>query len=195
MEQLDKQIKEVAVSLQRYQEVLLPHIVKSVREKNIWIAQILTIASAVLGGAFLLSQKQENLVMCFGLSLLFVMVVIGLILIYRGNKDFEERLKEGYGKSTDFGLRAMEYFMLLGKEDLPNEEKVRQRELEDYFSKYFKEFGIIAEDGTPGGVEKKLLENNRKSDVGAYFLVFGFLIAGLILIFGNHISKILSFFS
>ena len=189
-----EEIKEMAANVRKEQELFFPHIIKSAQEKNLWIAQVITIASAIVGGGFLLFQRQENLVICFGLGLLFVIVFVGLILIYRGNKDFEGRLIEAYGKFTDYGLRAIEYYMLLGKQDLTDVDKSRQQQLENYFLKFFKEFGIIGEDGTVGGVEKKLLENNKKSDVGAYFLIFGFLVAGLILIFANYIPKIMGFF-
>lgn len=203
MEQLilEKKIKETVDNMLRTQELLFPHIIKSAREKNLWIAQVLTIASAILGGGFLLFQQQENLVICFGLGLLFVMVFVGLISIYRGNKDFEDRLMEIYAKFTDYGLRVIEYYTRFGKQNLTDGEKSRQQELENYFLKFLEEFGIIAEDGTAGGVEKKLLEiiENKKGDVGAYFLMTGFLVGGLVLIFANYIPKIpsyvLSFFS
>lgn len=181
------EIKEMAANIQRTSELFFPHIIKSAREKNSWIAQTLTMAIAILGGGFLLFQREENWVISVGLVLLFVMVFIGLILIYRGDKDFEDRLMGVYGKVTDYNLRALEYYTLLTKQDLTDVDKLRKRELEDYFLKFFKEFGIMAENGTAGGVEKKILESieKKKGDAGVYFLMIGFLAGGLLLIFGT----------
>lgn len=189
---IPKEIKEMVTNMRKDIELFFPHIIRSAREKNLWIAQVLTIASVILGGGFGLFQQRTNLIMCLGLGLLFVMVCAGLVLIYRGNKDFEDRLMEAYGKITDYNLRAIEYYSLLTKEDLTEIDRTHQQEFGNYFSKFFEEFGIITKDGTLGGVEKKLkelLEDNKKSNVGVYFLIFGFLAGGILLIVGNYISK------
>jgi len=186
------EIKEMAANMRRDIELFFPYVIRSAQEKNFWIAQVLTIASVIIGAGFLLFQQQGNLVIHLGIGLLFVMILVGLVLVYRGDKDFGNRIMEAYGKMIDYHLRAMEYYSLLVKQNLTEADKKRKQGLENYFSEFFEEFGIITKDGTLGGVEKKLkelLENNKKSDVGVYFLIFGFLVGGILLIVGNYISK------
>ena len=189
---INKQMEQVIIMMQRNNELFFPHLMKFPREKNLWIARVLTISSAILGGGILIFQRQENLVIQIGLALIFFVICIGLIFIYKENRDLENRLRKAYGRQTDYNLKLIELLRLLGKEKLTPEEQKQGQKISDYLLKNLKEIGFITEDGGIGGVEQKLLEG-KNGDLGSYFLIIGFFVAGLILIFANYIPKIPSF--
>lgn len=163
--------------------------VESIRQKNLWVAQTITIASAILGG-FLLSQQPENLVTNLGLGLLFVVIFAGLILIYRGNKKLADGLIEAYGKSTDYCIKWLRYLDLSDKERLTEKERKEKTEIGEYLNNYLLKMGIISEDGAIGSVYEKL-SHDAKIDLANYLLIVGFFIAGLILTFSNYIASYL----
>ena len=163
--------------------------VESLRQKNLWVAQTITIASAILGG-FLLSQQPENLVTNLGLGLLFVVIFAGLILIYRGNKKLADGLIEAYGKSTDYHIKSLRYLVLSDKEGLTEKEQKEKTEIGEYLNNCLYKMGIIREDGAIGSVYEKL-SHDTKIDLANYLLIVGFFIAGLILTFSNYIASYL----
>ena len=163
--------------------------IESLRQKNLWVAKVVTIASAILGG-LLLSQQPENLVINLGLSLLFVVIFVGLILIYRGNKKLTDGLIEVYGKSTDYSIKLLLYLALSDKQVLTAEEQKEKVEIEEYLNNSLQKMGIINEDGAIGSVYEKL-SHDAKIDWANYLLIIGFFIAGLILTFSNYIASYL----
>jgi hypothetical protein len=179
-------IKNILEAMRTNNEFLLREMGESFKQKNLWVAQIITIGSAILGG-FLLTQKSENLIIKIGISLLFLVIFIGLMLIYKSNKESVKSLIEAYGKSNDYYIRYMIYLDLSNKENLTEKEQKTKTEIETYLSASLHEIGVINEEGGLGSVYEKLL-SGRKTDWANYALIIGFFLSGLILTFSNYIT-------
>lgn len=183
----DELIRKFLEMMRANNEFLVREFSENLKQKHLWIAQIITIASAILGG-FLLSQRQENLIIKIGLSLLFLVIFVGLILIYKENKKSLDRLTETSGKSADYYMRCLIYFNLSDKQSLTQEETKTKSKIEDYFSKFFKDVGVLKENGSLGSVYEKFQQDSSKIDWANYFLIVGFFATGLILTFSDYIA-------
>lgn len=186
----DKELIKVTLDMMKANnDAIMREFGEFLRQKNLWVAQVLTISSAILGG-FLLSQQRMNSVISVGLGLLFTQITAGLILIQRSNKKSLDRLMETHGKSADYNLRLLTYFSLLSMPELTTEQQKIKKEIEVYFDRFFIEIGFIREDGTLGSIYEKLM-SEKTIDWPNYLLIAGFFIAGMILTFSNLIANYL----
>jgi len=181
--------KDLLEMMKANNEFLTHQFGEFLRQRNLWIVQIITIASAILGG-FFLSRQQTNLVISFGVSLLLIVIFIGLMLIYRSSKNFADALAEAHGKSSDYYVRYFIYLDLSKKQELTQEEQKIKMEIEEYLKNFFLEIGVIKEDGTLGSIYEKLYQG-RKIDWVNYLLICAFFLSGLILTFSTYIAKYL----
>lgn len=161
------------------------------KQRNLWVVQLITIASAILGGLFLLQTQQpqpiqQGLAIKIGLGLLLVTILIGLIVIYRANNDITDRITFAYIKSIEYYFNASLYFQIGTQDNLsPNDQKTKDK-LEEYLGEFFSELGVIDKNGNLGSISEKLLTGNEGINWPNYLLIGAFFIASLILIFPKY---------
>jgi len=186
---IDDLIRNMIDMIKANNEFLMHQVGELLKQKNLWIAQIITISSAILGG-FFLSRQQNNLVVNLGITLLFIIVFVALLLIYRNYRNFAEGLLEQYGKSSDYYMRSLIYLGLLKKQNLTEEESRIKVEIGQYFKDFFQEIGLIKENGSLGSIYEKLYQNKNVDWIN-YLLIVMFFLTGLILAFSTYIAKYL----
>jgi len=157
------------------------------KQKNFWIAKVITIASAIVGGVSLYKQP-ENAVVLIGLLLLLVVISVGLILVIISNNKLINKLGEAYGTSNDYSIRTLRLIELADKSELTQDEQVEKLSLEVDITSILKETGILKDDGTLGSIYDEVVKNTT-IDWANYILIIGFFIAGVILLFGIYGGK------
>ena len=154
----------------------------ALRQKNIWLIQLITIAGTIFGG-FVISQQKQMLTVNIGLAVLFTIVFIGMTLIYRENKNQIKLIRKTHLKITNYLINIFNYYNLSKKENLTDLELKWKQESLEYSDNILKEIGYLKEDGAFGNLSEKL--DNKKIDWN-YLLILGFFISTLIIIFPNY---------
>jgi len=179
----DSLMKQNFEALKLNTEILTKEFGKTMRQRPLWIAQIITISGVILGG-FSIANFNHNIYSMIGLPLLFITISFGLIMNCRENNSNLDTLRKAFGKSFDFSFRYGAYLELIKKDDLTEEEQTLKNELEKSIKGYLQEMGAIKENGSLGSVSEKIFEYNPRFDWN-YALIVGFLISVLLLVFAN----------
>ena len=168
---------------------------ESFRQKNLWLIQLITIASTIVG-AFILTQQPVDRTIKIGLIILFIVISVGLALIFKENKKHSETILRAIARHIDYSMCGITYLDLKNKEYLSQREESTKQSCETYLKKFLQEMGILAEDGEKiniGGVSDNLEKNLKKFEI-TYILILGFLISILILITPESFKAILEYF-
>lgn len=186
-EEFDEFSKTILDNMRAINELYIPQYGEALRQKNLWLIQLITIAGAIFGG-FILSQQKQMLTVNIGLAVLFSVVFIGITLIYRENKNQITLIQKAHLKNIDFNFNAFYYHNLSNKKNLTELDLKRKQESQEFLDNSLKEIGFLKEDGTLGNLSKKL--EDKKIDWN-YLLILGFFISILIIIFPNYFETML----
>lgn len=156
--------------------------------KNTWIAQIVTVAGALLGGLTIFSDN-KNIVASFGLIILFSTIIFGLILIIKNINTESNRLMNTFSESNDYNLKFILWTFLEQKGTLTPEEENQKESLEKEIEDLTKKLGIINEDGGLNSLSKNLQVD--KINPGNYILIFGLAIGGIFITLSSQIITFL----
>lgn len=185
-EELDEIEKTILDNMRAINDLFVPQFGEALRQKNLWLIQLITIAGAIFGG-FILSQQKQMLIVNIGLALLFTVVFIGITLIYRENKNQITLIQKSHLQNIDYWINTYNYHYLLKKKNPTELELKRKQESHDFLDKTLKENGLLKEDGALGNLSKKL--DDKKIDWN-YLLILGFFISILIIIFPSYFEFI-----
>ena len=185
-EELDEFEKNILNNMRATNELYMPQYSEALRQKNLWLIQLITIAGTIFGGIILSQQKQMSTVN-IGLAVLFTVVFIGITLIYRENKHQITLIRKGHLKSIDFNCNAFLYHKLSNKKNLTELELKKKQESQDFLDNSLEEIGFLKEDGALGNLSEKL--DDKKIDWN-YLLILGFFISILIIIVPNYFEVI-----
>lgn len=186
-EEFDEFSKTLLDNMKETNELYFSQYSEALRQKNIWLIQLITISGTIFGG-FILSQQKQSLTVNIGLGILYTVVFIGITLIYRENKNQITLIQKGIKKNIDYWINAIINYNLSKKQNLTDIELKRKQESQEYLDNFFKESGFLKEDGTLGNLFEKL--DDKKIDWN-YLLLLGFFISILIIIFPNYFEVIL----
>ena len=100
-EEFDEFSKTIMDNMMATNELYFNQYGEALKQKNIWLIQLITIAGAIFGG-FILSQQKQMSTVNIGLAILFTVVFIGITLIYRDNKNQITLIQKGYLKNIDY---------------------------------------------------------------------------------------------
>jgi hypothetical protein len=183
VENLEEEQKTALDMLQKNLESLTKELGESFRQKNIWLIQLITIASTIVG-AFMLTKQPVDQTIKIGLGILFIVVFLGLLLIFRENKNYYESILRAIAKQADYGLCLINYLELKQKQNLSQTQQEQKEQCLTYLQTFLKEIGVFEDDGNSikvGGVSNNLEKKLKKVEMG-YILILEFFISMLILI-------------
>ena len=158
------------------------------KQKFTWLFQVVTIASAILGG-FMLTKADRNYLEDIALGVLFVCILFALFFVYKYNKYVrKETVRDAlyHRLSLQSILRAHE---LSKKDKLTKEEKAEVKRCED-FQKKINQFLNKKMSEVSGEIKEflkvKKKESGRYINI-AYFMLIGIGLAILVLIYADYI--------
>ena len=183
VENLEEAQKTALDIMRKNLESLTKELGESLRQKNIWSIQLITIASTIFG-AFILTKQPVDQTIKIGLVILFMVVSLGLFLIFKENKNYYELILRAIAKQVDYGLCAIKYLELEQKQNLSQTQQEQKEQCLTYIQTFLKETGVFEDDGNSikvGALSNNLEKKLKKFDTG-YILILGFFISMLILI-------------
>ena len=158
------------------------------KQKFTWLFQVVTIASAILGG-FMLTKADRNILEDIALGVLFVFIFLALFFVYQYNKHVrKETVKDAlyHRLSLQSILRAHE---LSKKDKLTKKEKAEIKKCEN-FQKKINQFLNKKMSEVSGDITKilkvKKKESGRYINI-AYVMLIGIGLALLLLIYADYI--------
>lgn len=169
-------------------QIIIPEYLSLLKEGRLWIAKLITIASSILGG-FILSTQNYDTATKLSLTILFSVVILGLILIYKRHRETRNDVEDVIVKIFSFHTNLILFLDLESSNNLSEDDKKLKDSCLKKLESLLENEGIT-ENGTLSDFSR-LLPERKSFDLGDIFLLSGFLISGLLLIFTQEVTTML----
>ncbi len=158
------------------------------KQKFTWLFQVVTIASAILGG-FMLTKAERNILENIALGLLFVLIFLALLFVYIYNK----RMRDVTARDSIYRKLSLyssyKAYQLSKKEKLTKKEEAEVKKCEHYQNKVFELLDRrLSESSRELTRILKVKENTSDRYINiSYVLLVGIGVAILLLIYADYI--------
>lgn len=158
------------------------------KQKFTWLFQVVTIASAILGG-FMLTKADRNILEDIALGVLFVFIFLALLFVYLYNKQVrEETAKDSIYRRLSL-YSSFKAHQLSKKDELTKKEKAEIKKCEDYQKKVSELLDKRLRESSDE-LTRILKEKPKKSGITitvAYVMLAGIGLAILLLIYADYL--------